>query len=375
MGMKLNKQTNAGFKSGQFWHVAMMGAVLLSTLAWMPSDAWAKKGTNKYAQVNLVSDVPDLAVIEDSNLVNPWGMSFSASSPFWVSDNAAGVSTLYAVTNGTVTKQALVVAVAGDGVTGQVFSGGTFAGDTFLFVTEDGTISGWRGALGTNAEVLATRDSAKYFGATVAQTTDGPMLLVANFSEAKIDVYDTNVTLVAQLSDTNAPEGYAPFNVQAIGDRVYVAFAKQNEEKEDEVVGKGFGLVDILDPNSGQFQRFATGKGAGGRLKDINAPWGIALAPGTFGKHSGDLLVGNFGSGTIMTFDPQTGDYRGLLKNARGKNLVIEGLWALAFGNGGRGGDTNKLYFTAGIEDEAHGLFGSLEPYIKPHGGGGSGYP
>jgi len=110
MGMKLNKQTNAGFKSGQFWHVAMMGAVLLSTLAWMPSDAWAKKGTNKYAQVNLVSDVPDLAVIEDSNLVNPWGMSFSASSPFWVSDNAVGVSTLYAVTNGTVTKQALVVA-------------------------------------------------------------------------------------------------------------------------------------------------------------------------------------------------------------------------------------------------------------------------
>jgi len=369
-----SKQLRSGFTGGQFWRIAMVGAVLLLTLAWVPSKAWAKKGMNRYAQVNLVSDVPDLAVIEDTNLVNPWGMSFSASSPFWVSDNATGVSTLYSVTNGTVTKLDLVVAVAGDGVTGQVFSGGTFAGDTFLFVTEDGTVSGWKGSLGTNAEVLATKEGAVYMGATVAQTTSGPMLLVANFSEAKIDVYDTNVTLVAQLSDTNSPEGYAPFNVQALGNKVYVAFAKQNEEKEDEVVGKGFGLVDILDPDSGQFQRFATGKDAGGRLKTINAPWGLALAPETFGKHSGDLLVGNFGSGTIMTFDPETGDYHGLLKNPRGKNVVIEGLWALAFGNGGRGGDTNKLYFTAGIDDEAHGLFGSLEPFVKPPRGG-SGYP
>ena len=362
MRSMLSKQTTSGFTRGRFWRIAMMGAALLSTLAWMPSEAWAKKGMNKYAQVNLVSDVPGLAVIEDPNLVNPWGMSFSASSPFWVSDNGTGVSTLYAVTNGTVTKQALVVAVPGSGVTGQVFSGGTFAGDTFLFVTEDGTISGWRGSLGTNAEVLATREGAVYMGATVAQTANGPMLLVANFSEATVDVYDTNVTLVAQLSDSEAPEGYAPFNVQALGDRVYVAYAKQNEEKEDEVVGEGFGFVDILDPNSGQFQRFATGSDAGGHLKDINAPWGIALAPETFGKHSGDLLVGNFGSGTIMTFDPETGDYRGLLKSDHGKSVVIEGLWALAFGNGGRGGDADKLYFTAGIDDEAHGLFGSLAP-------------
>jgi hypothetical protein len=180
VGMKrmLTKQSRSGFTGGQFCRVTLAGAVLLSTLALAPSEAWAKKGTNKYAQVNLVSDVPDLAVIEDSNLVNPWGMSFSATSPFWVSDNGTGVSTLYAVTNGTVTRQALVVAVPGSGVTGQVFSGGTFAGDTFLFVTEDGTISGWRGSLGTNAEVLATREGAVYMGATVAQTTSGPMLLV-----------------------------------------------------------------------------------------------------------------------------------------------------------------------------------------------------
>jgi uncharacterized protein (TIGR03118 family) len=362
MRSMLSKQTNIGFKCGQFWHVAMMGAVLLSTLAWMPSEAWAKKGMNKYAQVNLVSDVPGLAVIEDSNLVNPWGMSFSASSPFWVSDNGTGVSTLYSVTNGTVTKVGLTVAVPGDGVTGQVFSGGTFAGDTFLFVTEDGTISGWRGALGTNAEVLATREGGVYMGATVAQTASGPMLLVANLSEATVDVYDTNVTLVAQLSDPDAPEDYGPFNVQALGDTVYVAYTKRNEEGTDEEVGAGFGLVDILDPDSGQFQRFATGSDAGGDLEVINAPWGLALAPETFGKHAGDLLIGNFGSGTIMTFDPATGDYQGLLKNERSKNVVIEGLWSLAFGNGGRGGDPNKLYFTAGIDDEAHGLFGSLAP-------------
>jgi uncharacterized protein (TIGR03118 family) len=375
MIMMLNKQPRSGFTGRQFCRVALAGAVLLSTLAFAPSQAWAKQGTNKYAQTNLVSDVPGLAAVEDPVLINPWGMSFSDSSPFWVSDNGTGFSTLYSVTNGTVTKVALTVAVPGDGVTGQVFSGGTFAGDNFLFVTEDGTISGWRSSLGTNAEVLATRDGAIYMGATVAQTANGPMLLVANFSEATIDVYDTNVTLIAQLSDTNAPEGYGPFNVQALGDKVYVAYAKLNEEKTDEVVGKGFGLVDILDPDSGQFQRLATGKGAGGRLKDINAPWGLAIAPATFGKHSGELLVGNFGSGTIMTFDPQTGDYHGLLKNSKGKNLVIEGLWALKFGNGGRGGDPAALYFTAGIDDEAHGLFGGLKPFTKPHGGGmGSGY-
>jgi uncharacterized protein (TIGR03118 family) len=373
MRIMLGKQTRSGSTCGRFWRVALVGAVLLSTLAWAPSQAWAKKGPNRYAQINLVSDVPGLAVIEDAHLINPWGMSFSAASPFWVSDNGTGVSTLYSVTNGTVTNLSLVVTVPGDGVTGQVFSGGTFGGDTFLFVTEDGTISGWRSNLGTAAEVLATRTGAVYMGATVAQTANGPMLLVANFSEATIDVYDASVTLVAQLSDTNAPEGYAPFNVQTLGDRVYVAFAKQNEEKEDEVVGKGFGLVDIVDPDSGEFQRLITGSDAGGRLKVINAPWGLALAPETFGKHAGDLLVGNFGSGTIMTFDPVTSKFKGLLKSSHGKNIVIEGLWALAFGNGGRGGDPAKLYFTAGIDDEAHGLFGSLAPFTKAHGGG-SGY-
>jgi len=369
MRVILNKQTRRAITCRQFWRFVMAGTVLL-TLAWSPSQAWAKKGTNKYAQVNLVSDVPGMAVITDPDLINPWGISFSASSPFWISDNATGVSTVYSVTNGIVSQVALVVTVPGDGVTGQVFSGGTFAGENFLFVTEDGTISGWRSSLGTNAEVLATRTGAIYMGATIAQTTNGPRLLVANFSEAKIDVYDVNLTLVAQLSDANAPQGYAPFNVQTLGDRVYVAYAKQNDEKEDEVVGKGLGLVDILDSNTGHFQRLVTGKHAGGELKVINAPWGLALAPETFGQHAGDLLVGNFGSGTIMTFDPDTGKYRGLLKNSHGKDVVIEDLWALAFGNGGRGGDPAKLYFTAGIGGEAHGLFGSLEPFTKAHGGG-----
>jgi uncharacterized protein (TIGR03118 family) len=251
-------------------------------------------------------------------------------------------------------------------VTGQVFAGGDFAGATFLFVTEDGTISGWQPP-GTTAGVLATRSGAIYMGATIAETSSGRRLLVANFREGTIDVYDTSVTLVAQWTDPGAPEGYAPFNVQALPGGVYVAFAKQNEEKEDEVVGRGFGFIDRLDAETGEFDRLVSGADAGGNLKAINAPWGLAQAPEGFGHHSGDLLVGNFGSGTIMAFDPDTGRFHGLLQSVDGGPVVIEGLWALAPGNGGRGGDPEKLYFTAGIEDEAHGLFGSLEPAKKGH--------
>lgn len=359
------------------------GAFCAALALALPAMADKNKGdhgnniTEHYSQSNLVSDIPGLALVTDSNLVNAWGMSFSATSPFWISDNGSGLSTLYAVTytNGRVqvVKQSLAVTIPGEGnPTGQLFDGaGSFHGDIFIFASEDGTISGWRPALGTAAETLATRSNAVYKGITLVTNAGKPMLLAANFAEGTLDAYDTNLTLVARYSDRHAPRGYAPFNVQTISGIVFVTFAKQDAEKHDDVPGRGHGLIDIFLPHFGTFVRLATGKDAGGELKEINSPWGLALAPNTFGRHAGDLLVGNFGSGTIMTFD--IFGFRGLLEGVDDSPVVIDGLWGLAFGNGGKAGRPGTLYFTAGPGGESHGLFGSLDPvasHVHVHGDG-----
>jgi uncharacterized protein (TIGR03118 family) len=351
------------------------------TVASVP--ATAKENSNKtqhYVQLNLVSDEPDVAVIQDTNLVNSWGVAFTGTGPFWVSDNGTGKATVYSVTNdssGTqvVTKLGLQVNIPGEGnPTGMTFNNTTgFHGDTFVFVSEDGTISGWRGALGTNAEVLNTISNAVYKGVTLGTTSNGPVLLAANFSAGTVDVFDTNTTLIAQFADSHAPAGYAPFNVQNVDGLIFVTFAKQDEDKEDDVPGPGHGLIDVLNPQTGQFHRFATGSDAGGRLHQIDSPWGVALAPDSFGKHGGDLLVGNFGSGTIMTFNAE-GEFQGFLKGHHGGPVVIDGLWALTFGNGGLAGERDTLFFTAGPDDESHGLFGSLIPFTnRGHGHGDNG--
>jgi uncharacterized protein (TIGR03118 family) len=278
---------------------------------------------------------------------------------------------LYAVTNdatGTphVAKQSLEVSIPGEGnLTGQVFNSTTnFHGDIFLFVSEDGTISGWRGALGTTAEILATRSNAIYKATTLASVAGATFLLAANFSEGTVDVYDGEANLVGQLADPHAPDGYAPFNVQSIEGVIFVTFAKQNPGSGDDVAGPGHGLIDVLDLQTQTFHRFVTGSDAGGHFRAINSPWGVALAPSTFGKHANQLLVGNFGSGTIMTFD-EKGHFKGFLNSRPGMPVVINGLWALKFGNGGRGGVPGTLYFSAGPDGESHGLFGSLEPARK----------
>ncbi len=355
----------------------LVSAAVLTTV-W--TDSFAKDGhrqgddrSTTYHQINLISDVPGISLLQDTNLVNAWGVSFSSSSPFWVSDNGTGKSTLYAVTNDAsgspqVTKIGLEVSIPGEGnPTGQVFNKTTnFHADPFIFVSEDGTISGWRGALGTSAEILTTRPGAVYKGVTLASTAGGPVLLAANFSGGTVDAYDGDLNLIGQLSDSHAPAGYAPFNVQSIGGMIFVTFAKQDADKEDDVPGPGHGLIDVLDLKHQRFHRFATGSDAGGRLRAIDSPWGVALAPGTFGKHSDVLLVGNFGSGTIMAFN-EHGRFEGFLENRRGKPVVIEGLWALTLGNGGSAGVPETLYFTAGPDDESHGLFGSLEPVRENH--------
>jgi uncharacterized protein (TIGR03118 family) len=321
----------------------------------------------RYQQINLVSDQPGQALRQDSDLVNAWGISFRpAGSPFWISDNGTGLTTLYSVTYDAqgmvqVAKQGLVVSIPGEGTpSGQVFNGTAgFNGDPFIFVSEDGTVSGWRFALGTVAQTLTMAPGAVYKGVTIYNG----MLLAANFSAGTVDVYDSGMGL-QPWADPTVPTGYAPFNVQVVAGAVFVTFARQDAAKKDDVPGRGHGLIDLFDPQTGKFTRFATGTDAGGNLPQINSPWGMALAPSTFGKHADQLLVGNFGSGTIMAFEA-SGQFRGLLKSTHGGPVTIDGLWALTFGGNAPAGRPSTLYFTAGPDGENHGLFGSLDPVAK----------
>lgn len=327
--------------------------------------------TDDYTRTNLVSDEPGMALLTDTNLVNAWGISFSSSSPFWVSDNGSGLATVYSVTydtNGVVSvvKAGLQVTIPGDGTpTGQAFNTTTrFHTNVFLFVSEDGTISGWRPALGMTAEVLVPGISNNvYKGMTLTTNGSGPVLLAANFRNGTVDEYDGDLNLLGQFADNRAPAGYAPFNVQSLEGIVYVTFAKQDAAKHDDVAGRGHGLIDVFNPSTGKFRRFATGSAAWGFLPEINSPWGLAIAPSTFGRHADQLLVGNFGSGTIMAFEAN-GDFKGLLEdaNTRERPMVIDGLWGLAFGNGGKAGRPSTLYFSAGPDGESHGLFGAIDP-------------
>ena len=210
---------------------------------------------------------------------------------------------------------------------------------------------------------MANRTNAVYKGITLATNLGEPMLLAANFREGTVDVYDTNLDL-AQFSDPRAPAGFAPFNVQVLDGIIFVTFAKQDAAKHDDVPGAGNGFIDVFDLKHGRFHRFATGSNAGGHLNVINSPWGLALAPKGFSKHGDELLVGNFGSGTIMAFDSD-GDFRGLLNTSHDQPIIIDGLWGLAFGNNGSAGVSSTLYFTAGLNGEADGLFGAIIPVPK----------
>jgi uncharacterized protein (TIGR03118 family) len=334
-------------------------------------------GANRYTQHNLVSDIPGIGDQTDPNLVNPWGISMSSTSPFWISNNHAGVAAVY---NGqgqpTPAASPLVVRIpvpTGDtqpaAPTGQVFNdttGFNVSGQpaTFIFATEDGTISGWSpSADRANSIVLVDNSTlgAVYKGLTVANGNNGPMLYAANFQAGTIDVFDANLTPVIStgaFTDSSLPSGFAPFNVQRIGRKLYVTYAMQDQAKHDDVAGAGNGFIDIFDFSGNLLGRLVS-NGA------LNSPWGLAMAPGNFGDFGNALLVGNFGDGRINAFDPCSGEFLGSLQDASGATLAIPGLWALSFGNGRGAGDANALYFTAGIPGpgnvEDHGLFGSIQ--------------
>jgi uncharacterized protein (TIGR03118 family) len=305
---------------------------------------------------------------QPSGLVNAWGISYGATSPFWVSSNGTGVSQLYSVnpSNDAITKVPLTVVIPGDGsVTGQVSnSTSAFNGDRFLFVNEDGTISGWRGALGTNAERFQVASDAVYKGVALATIGGNTYLYAANFHSGAIDVLKSTPgepDLTGRFTDPNLPLGYAPFNIQLLGDKLYVTYALQGTGK-DEKAGPGLGIVDVFDTQGNLISRVASPGGP------LNAPWGLAIAPSSFGAFAGDLLVGNFGDGTINAFDLSKNSYVGPLRGADGKPLFIDGLWGLIPGNGGQGGSTDRIYFSAGPGDESHGLFGSISSIPEPSG-------
>jgi uncharacterized protein (TIGR03118 family) len=329
--------------------------------------------------IPLISDTQTFKTPPDPDLKNPWGVSFSPSAPagpFWISDNGTGLATLYSVdpTTDATAKLGFVTVPSfppgGTGnPTGQVFNSTTgFSSDRFLFVSEDGTISGWRGSigLGNTAEVLQTGDPANIYKGVTLETIGGhTYLLSANFGTGNIDVKKGDAAapnLTGKFTDPNLPANYAPFNIAKIGDKLYVAYAVRNGTGDDQK-GPGNGIVNVFDTNGNLLGRIASNGGS------LNSPWGMAIAPASFGNIAGDLLVGNFGDGRINIFGlnaNNTGTFLGQFLGADANPLSIDGLWALTAGNDGSAGSSQKLYFTAGPNGEENGLFGVIQSVPEP---------
>jgi uncharacterized protein (TIGR03118 family) len=353
---------------------ALALGVVAALLALAPATlAAASHPRNAYHQTNLVSDLPGLAQLTDPDLVNPWGLAAGPTTPVWVADNGTDKAALYPgfVNGSPIQKAGLVVNIPGGAPTGQVFNptpgfvvhdGAASGAALFLFDSEAGLVTGWSPGVpppppSTQAQVGARVRKAIYKGLAIATTSAGTFLYGADFHHGRIDVFDQDfdrVHLSGRFRDRELPQGFAPFNIQEIGGRLYVAYAKQDAAREDEVAGRGLGFVDVYSTSGHLLRRLV-------RRGQLNAPWGLVRAPASgFGRFSGALLVGNFGDGRINAYDPVDGEFLGRLRHEDGSPIEIEGLWALRFGNGVTGNPTTLL-FTAGIDDEAHGLFGAIE--------------
>ena len=371
-----------------------------------------------YTQVNLVSNTSGVAPVTDPTLINPWGLSRSSSSPWWISDNGTGLSTLF---NGAGVKNSLIVTIPKVDPNNKTFPAGTPTGtifnsvttdfvlpggfaSSFLFATLDGAIAGWNPNVGiapgatapsVNAVIaVKTTDGSSYTGLTSAFVDGNRYLYAANFTNGRVDVYDSNFHRVSlnpndqdqnngnrnqnnndngdnnkAFADRFLPRNYVPFNVQTVGNNIVVTYVLHQQGQPLETDGPGLGYVDIFTAKGRLIQRLEHGDW-------LNAPWGVALAPQDFGAASHDLLIGQFagggttqGSGTIAIYDLVTGQFKGLLQDANGNTIAINGLWDISSANNSAAGSYDpagapgsELYFTAGPNKGTGGLFGYLKP-------------
>jgi uncharacterized protein (TIGR03118 family) len=358
------------FTGNLFVLALVLGMILMPALGLPASN-------NVYETHNLVSDGSIPADHTDVNLVNPWGIAFNPNGFVWIADNGTGVSTFY---DSSGVPQSLVVTLPASSAgpaspTGIVHNGSSgfvvqkgrlSAPSIFIFASENGTIAGWSPTVDPANAILAVDNSpsgAIYKGLTIATNDTGDFLFAADFHNAKIDVFDSNfqpAVLAGSFSDPYIPAGFAPFNIQNLEGELYVTYAKQDAAKEDDVPGLGRGFVNVFDANGNLIKRVAS-RGF------LNAPWGLAIAPADFGYFSNHLLVGNFGNGTINAYALGGTDlFVGRLRGSDGRLLKIDGLWGLSFANGAMNQPANALFFTAGPNAEANGLYGTIEPVSTP---------
>ncbi len=345
------------------------------------SSATGAGSAGTYVATPLVADGENQAETIDPNLVNPWGIAYGPDTFFWIANNGTGTSTVYDG-NGAPqpTAEPLVVSLplpegSDDDEatpTGLVYQGGEgYAIGTdiygagvsarFIFATEQGTLLGWAPELSLDEAFIvvdASGDEAIFKGLTLVQRDDNSWLLATDFRNGVVRAYDNQFQPIDlgpnAFVDPDLPSGYAPFGIQYIGDFVYVAYALQDDDGEDDVPGEGAGYVSQFEPEGAFVARVAS-------QGPLNAPWAVTLAPDEFGAFGGALLIGNFGDGTIHAFDPESFELLGALQDADGDVLAFDGLWGLAFGNGELAGDANTLYYTAGPNDEDDGVFGKVE--------------
>jgi len=330
--------------------------------------AFGGAGGGNYVANALVSDTAaTTALHHDLNLVNAWGLAFNPQGFSWIANAGTGTSTLY---DGNGVAQSLVVTLpTGTDASGIVFNGttdfsitenGVSGPSAFIFATLQGQIAAWAPAVdGTHAFTIVDNKTAGavYTGLAIDTGTGGDTIYAADFVKGTVDVFSgtfSPVTTAGGFTDPTLPAGYAPFGIQQLGDKIYVAYA-QPDPTTHEKIGAGLGLVDVFDKQGNLLSHLIPAGGA------LNAPWGIALAPANFGKFSNMLLVGNFGDGKINVYDPTTGAFVDTVKNNDGTPIVVPGLWALQFGNGINSQPTNTLFYTAGPGGEAHGLYGRID--------------
>jgi uncharacterized protein (TIGR03118 family) len=359
--------SNSNMRAPRISNYNSVAGIAFLAICFVARTVTAQAQTSTFVQTNIISDVPGTASVTDPTLNNPWGVSVGPA--IWIDapgsglvkvDTAAGATVIPSVTIPAASSTAAHGSPSGT-VYNSAGTGFNIPGNTsalFLFGTLDGTIAAWNASSGTQAVTVVNNASTKASYTDIALDTNatGTFLLAADFSLGTVDVFSSNFTqtkLAGSFTDPTIPTGYSPFGIHSIGGMVYVTYAQVNPANGSETVGAGTGYVDVFDSNGNFIQRAIS-------QSVLNAPWGMALAPESFGSFGGDLLVGNFGDGVINAFNPTTFAFAGSLDKSGGTAIANPGLWEIFFGQGGTLGDPNTLYFAAGINGGRDGLFGSI---------------